>query len=188
MRPRPVVTLAVLAVVLAAVAGATASPSGARQGTPGATPDGITITELAAPEGTPALARPDRGGDGPRMILYRITVAPGAAAGPHPHAGAAIMLVESGSILFTAEEGAVFGQCADGCLPGATPAAEPAGCAGGCDLLPAGMEVRLEPGDWVVQYDTATHAYRNDGAEPAVILVTALYVPGVEEGCAGGCE
>ncbi len=182
MLPRRLLAVITLAVALGAAFGSPASPRRVQEGSPAPSSDGITIEMLAAPPGTPVP------GAGANMYLYRITLAPGAVSDAHAHVGAAIMLVESGSILYRVEAGQVYRQCDGRCDTVATPVAAPEGCVGGCELLPPSREVELAPGDWVVQYDTSTHAYRNDGSEPAVILVSALAPEIHIEGCVGGCE
>jgi hypothetical protein len=149
----------------------------------------VTVTVLAAPGGTPVAA------EGWCMILYQITVPPHTRVdmpvdGPreHFHPDPAVMYVSSGSIVFSVEVGEVWVSCRrpGGCFaPGTATATAPA--APGEELLPPGVEVVLAAGDWAAQYDSTTHLYRNDGDEPAVILVTALWYPS-QGGCGGGCR
>lgn len=99
---------------------------------------------------------------GKRLMLFRLTLAPGATMLAHMHPGQLIVSVESGTLGYT-----VLGADGESVRGGAgTPTAS--------DLLPVGTEVTFEPGEFFVEPPGLAHAYRNPGNEPVVLLVAAL--------------
>lgn len=103
------------------------------------------------------------------MTLYRITLEPGVEIPAHRHFGSVTWYVDSGTLSFTVVDGEVWVRCAADCVPGATPDAS------GYVLVPAGTEVVLEAGDWIIQHDTSEHAYRNAGDDTVVIDASTTY-------------
>ncbi len=102
--------------------------------------------------------------DAPGMVLalLRARIAPGAVAPPHVHPGQLIVAVEAGSVAYTIldEEG----ESGRGWF--GTPLAT--------EVIPAGTEVLLGPGEWIVEEPGIVHTFRNPGDEPLVLLVSAL--------------
>ena len=102
--------------------------------------------------------------DAPGMLLHllRVTIAPGAAAPPHIHAGQLIVAIESGTAAYTIlDEGAETGRGRFG-----TPTAT--------DVITAGTEVTLNQGEWFLEEPGVVHTVRNPGDEPLVLLISAL--------------
>jgi quercetin dioxygenase-like cupin family protein len=124
----------------------------------GATPPpGPSVTTEVLGQNLPTAA------PGQSLWLLRVTFAPGAAAGAHTHPGATVYYIDSGTLVFTLQEGsATVTRATDG---DATPAAE---------AVAHGAEVVLNAGDWVAYAGDAVQLERNDGAEPAVILISNL--------------
>ncbi len=148
--------LATLAFVLAlGLAAAWAAPLGAHQGGPatGCVAD-VTVTRLG--HGLPTAA------DGQELTLLRVTFAPGGSIGGHVHPGALTLSIESGALVYAVVEGEAEVQRA--AVDGTPVPAE---------SLTAGQETTLNPGDWVFEQGIV-HTARNDGAEPAVVLVAGL--------------
>jgi quercetin dioxygenase-like cupin family protein len=116
---------------------------------------GATIEQLSA--GMPALV------PGHALVLLRVTMEPGTILAAHSHPGPVALHVEQG--LFGTEfvEGAGTVQPApQGGTP--TPAIEVA----------AGDDIQMPAGD-ALFYDGAVHTMRNDGDEPVVLLIAALF-------------
>jgi quercetin dioxygenase-like cupin family protein len=102
--------------------------------------------------------------DAPGMVLalLRATIAPGAVAPPHVHPGQLIVAVESGTVAYTIlDEEGESGRGRFG-----TPTAT--------DVITAGTEVMLGPGEWIIEEPGFVHTFRNPGDEPLVLLVSAL--------------
>lgn len=118
---------------------------------------GTTIEALSG--GAPALV-PDH-----QLVLLRVTMEPGVVIPPHSHPGPVALYVERG--LFGTEffEGQGTVQPAP---QGGTPV--PA-----IEMAP-GDDVQMPAGDHLF-YDGAVHTMRNDGDEPVVLLVSALFDP-----------
>jgi len=101
--------------------------------------------------------------------LYWIELPPGAgisdpATATNPGLGAHV--IESGTVTLRIDAGAVtVTRAGNEATPGA-PARE---------LVAAGTEVRLGPGDGFVQMPYARSEVRNDGAEPAVFLGVLIF-------------
>lgn len=183
MRMFALVTVALLALLATATGRANTDAPVSSVMQSGATPpaaDEISVESLAAP------GQQFAGTEGATIALYRISVPVAAAVQNQPHPGVSIWYIESGSITYTVESGEAWGHCADGCLASGTPAARSAEV--GEEVFPVGTEVRLEAGDWVVQYEDIELSYRNTGDAPAVILLSAIHSEPAMEGCAGGCE
>lgn len=100
---------------------------------------------------------------GQALWLLRVTFAPGAAAAPHTHPGTTIYHLDSGTLTFALVDGSATLHRATGTE--ATPAPEEIGL---------DEEIVLNPGDWISYEGDAVQIERNDGAEPAVILITNL--------------
>jgi hypothetical protein len=135
------------------------------------------------------------------MTLYRITLEPGVEIPEHEHFGAVTWYVDSGEVTVTLDGGEAWVRCED-CVPGATPDES------GFALVPAGTEVVLQAGDWMIQHDTTVHAYTNTGdadvvieasttwpveefsdesATPTLLGTPAAGPPIRPRGCRGGC-
>jgi hypothetical protein len=161
MRHRTVATaILFLTLIATLVLGAAPDPAAAgQQGTPAAGgTSGVTTEVLGGLE--PAQA------PGQALYLLRVTFAPGGGVTAHVHPGATIYHVDAGALQFTWLEGeARLARAANG-TPAATPTAgEP---------IPVGKEIALTAGDTVYYDGAAVQSERNDGNEPAVVLVGNL--------------
>jgi quercetin dioxygenase-like cupin family protein len=116
---------------------------------------GTTIETLSA--GAPGIT------PGNSLVLLRVTMEPGVVIPPHSHPGPVALHVEQG--LFGTEffegKGTVQPAAVDG-----TPAAA-------IEMAP-GDDVQMPAGDHLF-YDGAVHTMRNDGDEPLVLLVAAIF-------------
>ena len=134
-------------------AGATDAGGSAAQPTP-SYPAGIDVVRLAS--GLPrALA-----GEG--LVMFRVTYAPGAVIEPHTDPGAAMYSVESGTITLRVETGVASLQHA-----GSEETRD----------LHVGDSVTMAAGDAVFYDAGTTHRTSNGGKEPAVMIVSAIFVP-----------
>jgi quercetin dioxygenase-like cupin family protein len=162
MRQRAFATAIVLpALVGALVFGVAVGPAVARhQGTPPpAGTAGVTTEVLGRTEAARA--------PGQALFLLRVTFAPGGAVTAHVHPGATIYHLASGALRFTLLGGeATLVRAVAGAPAAATPAAAAA--------IPVGQELTLAAGDTIYYDGEAVQVERNDGAEPAVVLVSNL--------------
>jgi len=118
---------------------------------------GTTIEALSA--GVPSEA-PDR-----TLILMRVTMEPGVSIPPHSHPGPVALYVESG--IFGTEFFEGHGTLQPAPVDGTpVPAIE----------MQPGDDVQMPAGDHLF-YDGAVHTMRNDGEEPLVLLISALFDP-----------
>lgn len=124
--------------------------------------NGITPQPLGG--GQPSVA------PGYAMGLVRLTYDPGGTLNAHTHPGASILYVESGTLTYTLIEGtATLTRASTGpATPGAAVAAEP--------VSPG--DVELQPGDSLFEDADVIHTARNDGDEPAVVLIANLLTAG----------
>jgi quercetin dioxygenase-like cupin family protein len=147
---------AVLGIMFAlGLAAISASPLAANQGAPAATcVSDVTVTRLG--HGQPSAV------EGLELTLLRVTFAPGGSIGAHIHPGALTLSIESGALNYIMLDGHAEIQRApvDG-----TPVPT--------EMLAAGQEATLNPGDWLFE-ESMVHAARNDGSEPAVVLIAGL--------------
>jgi quercetin dioxygenase-like cupin family protein len=133
----------------------------AQQATPTAT--GITNVKVETLGNGPSSAAP-----GYTLLLSRLTFAPGGSIALHTHPGDAVFYVASGHITWVTGEGTPL-------LTRATArAAITAGTPTPPETLSPGQEVDLAPGDAVFYDGNTSHSVRNDGAEEAVVLYSAL--------------
>jgi quercetin dioxygenase-like cupin family protein len=140
---------------------ATVEPVGAHQhGTPApGGGSGVTTEVLGAVEPT--------GAPGQALYLLRVTFAPGGSVAAHVHPGATIYHIASGELRFTLHEGqAQVVRAITGVPAAATPAASVP--------IPLGEEIVLVAGDTVFYDGSAVQVERNDGDQPAVVLVSNL--------------
>jgi quercetin dioxygenase-like cupin family protein len=138
-------------------------PARARQDSsmpPGST--GITPQPLGS--GQPSVA------PGYAMGLVRLTYEPGGTLNAHTHPGTSILYIESGTLTYTLIDGtATLTRASTGPLtPGAALAAEP--------VSPG--DVELQTGDSLFEDADVIHTARNDGNEPAVVLIANLLTAG----------
>ncbi len=133
------------------------------------TVQGVPAAQEATPAGETAPITLESWGsvpstDDPGMLLqlYRVTIAPGAVVPPHIHAGQLIVAIESGTAAYTIlDEEGESGRGQFG-----TPTAT--------DVITAGTEVMLGPGEWILEEPGIVHTVRNPGDEPLVLFVSAL--------------
>lgn len=98
------------------------------------------------------------------MYLYRVEIPPGAAIEPHHHPGQQMARIESGTLTYTVIEGTLLvGR--DG-----SPEAD--------EEVAAGETVQLEPGDSVFEDAGMVHEAANEGDEPVLIVLSALFPTG----------
>jgi hypothetical protein len=125
-----------------------------------ATPAPAAITTEVLGRTEPAQA------PGQALYLLRVTFAPGASVAAHTHPGATLYHVTAGALAFTLVDGSASVLRAAGGQPAdATPAAEP---------ITVGSAITLNAGDTVVYDGSAVQTERNDGGEPAVVLISNL--------------
>jgi len=152
-----------IAILLPALVGAlalaaTRGPARAHQhGTPapGSVP-GVTTEVLGQVEPAEAPSQ--------ALFLLRVTLAPGAIVPPHVHPGTTAFHLASGSLVFTLLDGEA--RLVRAAAVAATPAAG--------EAVPLGEEIRLQVGDTLYYDGSALQTDRNDGSEPAVILISNL--------------
>ncbi len=142
---------------LAAVVAARWAPTTAQDATPAAAPTGaVGVTMESMGGGEPASA------PGLELTLRRTTLAPGGRLPAHSHPGALVIFVEAGAFGYTALGGTV--QLARAAAAGIPAAAE---------SMPVGVEVILNPGDWLFVEDPEDDI-RNAGDGDVVLLVAGL--------------
>ncbi len=148
--------LSILALCLAlGLAVVWTAPLDARQASPATTCiENVTVSLLG--HGLPDSA------SGQELMLLRVNIAPGGGFGSHSHPGALTLSIEAGTLVYGVIEGEahVYRAAVDG-TPSPT------------ELLIAGQETTLNPGDWVFEQGII-HSARNDGEEPTVVLVAGL--------------
>jgi quercetin dioxygenase-like cupin family protein len=106
------------------------------------------------------------------LYLLRVTFAPGGGVTAHVHPGATIYHLAAGTLQFTLEEGeARVVRAVNGVPAAATPTV--------AEAIPVGEAITLTAGDTVYYDGAAVQTERNDGDEPAVVLVANLR--GVDE-------
>lgn len=107
------------------------------------------------------------------LVLFRIEFAPGAGVEfPPGDPGLGIHLVQSGTLtLHDFDTDIVVTRAASQ----ATPEAEMQ------EILPAGQEAQLAPGDGFLWPPMAAGAIMNQGSEPVVLLISNIYPPTDEQ-------
>jgi hypothetical protein len=101
---------------------------------------------------------------GQALALLRVTFEPAAEAAAHTHPGGTVYYIASGELTFMLVDGAATLTPAGG-TPDAPSATE--------ELTP-GSEIVLTAGDSVFYQGDAVQIERNDGDEPAVVLISNL--------------
>ena len=138
-------------------------------GTPGAalqaTPAGTGLTDVTVE----TLGRgPSRAAPGYTLLLSRLTFAPGGSIGLHTHPGDAVFYVASGRISWITGEGQPL------LMRAAAARAIAVGTPTPPEVLTAGHEVTLEPGDAVFYDGRTSHEVSNPGSVEAVVLYSGL--------------
>lgn len=101
------------------------------------------------------------------LLLYRLTVAPGAFLPDHIHPGTTNFSVEAGTLRWTLHRGTVWvTRAAPEGAPGAAPPER---------VTEPGTVIELEPGDGLFYNDDVVHTAENIGDEPAVLIVALLF-------------
>jgi quercetin dioxygenase-like cupin family protein len=103
--------------------------------------------------------------EGQALTLVRAYFGVGGGIGPHTHPGTLIVVVESGQFGVTLEEESDMGMMVMRPSEAGTPPAE--------EMLTAGQETVLEPGDWFIETGMA-HSARTVGEEPVEVTFTGL--------------
>ncbi len=149
--------IAILVLALGVTLGANRALGHAQESTSTPPPGAAPTTEVLG-SGLPSDA------PGMKLWLLRVTFAPGVAAGAHTHPGATVYHVDSGSLVFTLLEGeaTIYRAAADPATPAASEPAE------------LDTEIILNAGDYVFYEGDAAQTERNDGDEPAVVLISNL--------------
>ncbi|HET8646100.1 MAG TPA: hypothetical protein VFO85_11460, partial [Vicinamibacteria bacterium] len=166
MNPKRVVlSFAGLALIAAAALGS--APAG-RAAPPAPQPvtlecaTDMSIQRLGAAE--PASA------EGQALTLIRAYFGVGGGIGPHTHPGTLVVVVEEGQFGVTLEEESDMGMMVmRASEDAATPPAE--------EMLTAGQETVLEPGDWFIETGMV-HSARTVGDEPVTVTFTGLTTAG----------
>jgi quercetin dioxygenase-like cupin family protein len=167
---RNAILVLILLVVIGTLLGARSVPGQASQVTPAAS--GVSNVTVEVLGRGPSSVAPGYG-----LQLIRLTFAPGGSIALHRHPGDAVFFVESGAIAWTTGEGQPLLTRAAAARAAAASTPSPP------EPLAPGQEVTLEAGDAVFYDGATTHAVRNDGTEPAVVLYAALRAadqPGIE--------
>lgn len=101
--------------------------------------------------------------EGRQLVLLRLTLPPGASIQAHSHPGAVVITVESGTFAtrFIHGSGTITRAGIDG-APGAAETPE------------TGEAIELHAGDTLAYDQDAGHTMDNPGAEPLVLLASAL--------------
>lgn len=116
-----------------------------------------------------ALAQTDdvRGAPGRTMVLSRVVVPPGAVLSLHRHLGTQIARIQSGTLTYTVEQGAVVVR------------------RGESDQSPRvvrtianGQTGHIGAGQWIVEQSSAIHRATNKGTTPVVIYIATLLKKG----------
>jgi quercetin dioxygenase-like cupin family protein len=130
-------------------------------------PGSAGITPQILGGGLPSVA------PGYAMGLIQLTFAPGATLNAHTHPGTSILYVTAGTLTYSLLEGtaSVMRAATGPATPGAVPAAE--------DLSPGDIDLSI--GDSLFEDADVIHTARNDGDEPAVVLIANLLEAGVPD-------
>jgi quercetin dioxygenase-like cupin family protein len=171
MRRIVVVSLVLASALLTVLLGPPVGRLAAQEATPAAAPN-LTVGQLA-PIGAPFEALPGveieflnegqpAGAPGQSLIVYRVVFSEGAAPS-HIHPGTTAGTVESGTFSWTLLAGTVTVT-----RPGAAPEV----------VTEPGTELVLEPGASLFYNDDVVHTAGAAGAEPASVLVAALFEVG----------
>ena len=147
------VTIVVLSLV-GAFGWLTTHRATAQEATPAGEAAPLTIEILGS---APSPAAP-----GMQLVLLRATLAPGAGLPAHIHPGQLVIAVESG----TAGYAILSAEGVSGRGRFGTPTAT--------EMITAGSEVLLEPGEWIIEEPGIVHTARNAGDEPLVLLISGL--------------
>lgn len=112
-----------------------------------------------------ALAETDdvRGAPGRTMVLSRVVVPPGAVLALHRHLGTQIARVQSGTLTYTVERGAVVVRRGEA---DRDPRA--------VRTIANGQTGRISAGQWIVEQPSAIHRATNKGNAPVVIYLATL--------------
>lgn len=139
------------------------SPASTRQD-PSMPPGSTGITPHPLGGGLPSIA------PGYAMGLVRLTFEPGASLNEHTHPGASILFIEAGTLTYSLVEGtATVTRSPSGpATPGAAPDSE---------QIPPG-DIVLNTGDSLFEDADVIHTARNDGADPALVLIANLLEAG----------
>jgi quercetin dioxygenase-like cupin family protein len=146
------VVFAAIALVLAGLGVLHAGPR------PAGAQEGVSVQMLG--RGEPPEAA------GQQLTLLRATFAVGSELRPHRHPGPMLLYIESGALTYTLMEGTAEITRASAPSTGATP-----------EILAAGQGTVLDVGDQLLERGVV-HAAHNAGADPAVVLISALLAPG----------
>ena len=109
-------------------------------------------------------ATPETGGQ--HLSLLRATFEPGSELRPHRHPGPMLLYIETGALTYTLIEGTAEITRAGAPAGGASP-----------EILAAREGTVLDVGDRLLERGVV-HAAHNAGADPAVVLISALLAPG----------
>ena len=97
-----------------------------------------------------------------RLLLMRLTLAPGASMFAHTHPGQLVVAIESGTLAYII----LSGDGASVRAAAGTPIAE--------EAISPGTETIFGAGQFLVEPPGVAHTYRNPGDEPVVLLISAL--------------
>jgi hypothetical protein len=172
MRRIIVVSLVLASALISLLLGTFPRQLSAQESTPAAAQPNLTVGQLA-PIGEPFEVVPGidleilnegepANAPGLSLVLYRVTFR-GGEVPPHMHPGTTVATVESGTFSWTLMAGTVWVT-----RPGAAPE----------ETTEPGTEIVLNPGEGLIYHDDIVHTARGAGAEPAVVLVTALFEAG----------
>ena len=98
----------------------------------------------------------------PELALGRVTVMPGAVLPVHFHPGTQIGVIVQGELTYTVFTGEIKWYRGEGPTDDA-------------DVIGPGETVVVRPGDALVESPESIHQARNNGSEPLVIYLSALF-------------
>lgn len=116
-----------------------------------------------------ALAQTDevRGAPDRTMVLSRVVVPPGAVLALHHHLGTQIARIESGTLTYTVERGAVVVHRGESDQDPQV-----------VRTIANGQTGRIAAGQWIVEQPSAIHRATNKGTTPVVIYIATLLKKG----------
>ncbi len=116
-----------------------------------------------------ALAQTDevRGAPNRTMVLSRVVVEPGAVLALHHHLGTQIARIQSGTLTYTVEQGAVVVRRGESDQDPQV-----------VRTIESGQTGRISKGQWIVEQPSDIHRATNKGSTPVVIYIATLLKKG----------
>lgn len=126
-------------------------------------------TEAAPSAARSALAQTDdvRGAPDRTMVLSRVVVPPGAVLSLHHHLGTQIARIQSGTLTYTVEQGAVVVRRGESDQDPQV-----------VRTIANGQTGRIGAGQWIVEQPSAIHRATNKDTTPVVVYIATLLKKG----------